>query len=242
VAVERSELIEQALRETQDPPPRALRLRGFGEKPGLWLKLMLGVAVWLLLVSFLSYQFVIPFLARSFGTPAQAQVFNLWVTHGRGVSYNVRVEYLDGQKREAGTVRVSYGAYSQLHTGQSVPIHYFPFFPCDPSLDFYTPNLSMNIPMLAMLFIVLFQLGRAVGHRRLLIQGKSLKGRAQPFGSKFVDVKFEVDGREYSSRAPGFFYGGLKPEDEVVVLYDPDNPRQNRVYDPSYSLWVPSQE
>ncbi len=88
--------------------------------------------------------------------------------------------------------------------------------------------------------------------KRLLISGKAVKGLVDSFGMAEVkggevengrmEVKFELKGEKYSFIASRACYEENKPGDEVVVIYNPENPDDNRVYDPSHCWWVPFKE
>lgn len=241
MAIDRAELIEKALRETESPPPRQVGIRPLGEAPGLWGRILAGVVGCLLISNLIIYGSVIPIIACHYGTPAQANIVNLWITHGKSTSYNVRVEYADGNENATGTAVISPGVYNGLHVGQIVGVHFFHSFHGVPSMDFSPPNPMGGLPLLIFIVIFLVVIAKPMSQRRLLIIGKAAKGRVASQNLKNMSISFSYEGNEYSLTALNNLYSrNNKTGDEVVVLFDPDNPQKNMVYDPSNCLWIPT--
>lgn len=240
-----SELVEQALQETSGPPPRRIRLRSMGGNGSFWIKNAFIFLVFLFIVSIFTYTVVLPLLAAQYGQPAQAQITGMRVHRGRGTSYEVRVAYQDGTgMRTASIGTVSYSAYYGLKIGQEVGIHYFDFCPGAPSLDLSPPSFWSLLPVLVFA-VVLTVLGPVsiLRQKGLLTRGRGVKGRVDWAGGKRLKAQFEHERKAYLSSGPAYCYGQrLNIGDTVVVLYDPDHPDQNMVYDPSNCFWVPAKD
>lgn len=237
-----SELVEQALQETSGSPPRRLQLRSLGENGIFWAKNLFVFVLFLFLFSLVTYTAFLPFLAAQYGQPAQAEIVGMWVHHGKGTSYNIRVTYYDGSGKETATIDgIHPYIYSGLKIGQQVDIHYFQLFPRVPSLDLSPPNLFGAFLILAVVVLLpIASLVNFLRQRSLLIRGHGVKGRVEETYPKRSKAKFEHEGKEYVLSAAVHAYGHrLNIGDTVVIVHDPDNPNQNMVYDPSNFFWVP---
>lgn len=241
----REEWIEKAVREAEIPPPRELRLRPIGENWGFWLRSLIPGAFILFIVGISIYRVGIPFLAERYGQPAQAQIVNMWVHQGRGNSYSVQVIYKDGPNMPSANIGVNSGVYSRLKIGDKVGIHYFHAFPNVPSLDDSPKRLpGVLFPLVIWIAIAGSALPLALFRQRMfLARGRMARGRVENYTSKRMKAKFEHEGQEYTASAPGYYYGRKgNVGDPVVVLYDPDHPKKNMVFDPSNCIWAPRSE
>lgn len=241
--MERAELIEKAIRELQDPPPRSLRIRPVNECKRLWASILMVGSSFLLMIAFVTYLLGIPLLANYYGSPAQANIVNLGIGHGRNTSYIALVDYFDGQEKATARINISSSAYSSLHIGQTVNIHFFRMFPGRPSMDISPPSLILVYLMLLVLLMQFVFIPLAIKQKRLLTYGRMTKGRVESIMAKQVKIRFDFEGNGYVSFAPKIYCGtNNQVNDEVVVLFDPDNPKKNMAYDPAFCLWVPERE
>lgn len=239
-----SELEEHALQETQIPPPRSLKLRRLGENWGMWTRNTYSAVILLVVLGVLFYQGLLPILAKQFGRPAQAEITDMNVNHGKGTTYQVQLAYEAGTEMLSAEVPVGYGLFSNWRIGQKVGIHYLSLFPGAPSLDDSAINRLDAFVSVSFLLVVAISVGftpsRIARQKMLLIQGRSAKGKVEAADRRRLKARFEYEGKEYVSTGPGFYYGGQKIQgDTVVVLFDPDNPKKNMIYDPANSLWAP---
>lgn len=208
------------------------------------MKYFFGFVFLMVMFGMFSYLTLIPFLAIKFGIPTQATVAHLWQTHGRGSGNFVRVEYSGSDKQETGDIRISYASYGQLVTGMKVNIHYLPLFPERPALD-ADPNFASAFFFLAICgFLVGYAMFFYFRQRDLLIRGKVVVGHVLVSENRAINICYFVQDKEYLTViGKNNKYGSLYEAGKTaVVLYDPDKPERNEIYDPSNCIWIPDKE
>lgn len=251
MALNHAELFEKALRDTASSPPRKVRLRSPFEAFRYWAMITLGTPLFLLLGISFVHEYLFPVLASLLGTPTQARVMNLSFTSNKNTNYHyfVQVEYLEPLKKAQGNIEISPSAYSSIRKGQKIGIHYLPISPGVPSLDMSPPiNLFYTLIIMVPIFFwaPTWFISGTIRQKRLLTIGKVAKGSVDDNyrghavrGIRNISMLFEFEGKIYTARAPRNYYGSCRNGEFGVVMFDPDNPRKNMVYDPSHCIWVP---
>jgi hypothetical protein len=244
MSIERHELLQEAFQELEIPTPRKVRLRSLGEAKGLWVRIDFVSLFFLATVLFIFYQNVLPVLAWKYGVPAKATVESLWITHGRGSGYHMRVSFSPKDQRVWGDINISQAVYGQLSMSGKVDIHYLPLFPGRPSLDLYPPPLFVFLfPLIFFLSVPVFTFFDLLKQRNLLIVGKAVTGSVSDMKGRGGSVEYFFQGKVHFARMGRIGYGGANEiGNAVVVVIDPDKPSRHIIYDPSICVWKPEKE
>ena len=167
-------------------------------------------------------------------------------------NYHLEMAFPIGNKIEdADIYNIPGRVYFQIPAGCNVDIHYLPAFPGKPSLDLdpATPWCLLGLP-LALFFPIFLPWVLLNAQRNILINGQLTEGFVTrvvkgnkwllEFNSK-IHVSYSWKGKAYSGVGNYTGYGGENdPGDKVWVLVNPENPKDNMVYDDLECSWRPA--
>lgn len=237
--------------------PREVRLKSFWQAKAIWRDNLFLWGFFLFCFFMFTYD-CMPLAATYWGKKAQVQVVekHLAESYGTLLAYFgiaspvLGVEFSIGDQLQHADINdLSRRVFDKIQIGDKVDIHYLPPFPGRPSMDSDPPSVFKPLGFLLVLFFPCLLIWGFNAERRLLGIGLPREGLVTRIVyakwwlldfSSTAYVSFSWGGKAYAAATTLKNYGGKnQPGDTVIVLVNPQNPKDNIVYDDSAFSWRP---
>ena len=191
-----------------------------------------------LISGYFTYTNTVPFWSSFYGSPASGAVIGKFLTMSRGIhTPHLKLQYARG----LGNATVSWNTYYGAQSGQIFPVHYFYWAPSEISVDQDKPsgfefwiNLVLQFALLLLVPCLLTELFYRIRKQKfLLINGKADRGTVTSRNRNNVKYEFEFESQKWKGNSPdpNHFESGIV--DGVLILFDPNKPKNNIAYDES---------